>query len=79
MTGRGEPDHDRAFRIGQLIFAARLLGNEMPEEIEEVFEKAQIPLFSKRQKDLKTECSCPDWSQSVRAYRRDLLPDGRVL
>ena len=48
--------------IDQPIFAARLLGNEMPEEIEEVFEKAKIPLFPKRQKDLKTECSCPDWS-----------------
>jgi uncharacterized Zn finger protein len=48
--------------IEQPIFAARLLGNEMPEEIESVFEKAKLPLFPKRKKDMETDCSCPDWS-----------------
>jgi uncharacterized Zn finger protein len=52
--------------LGQLIeepiFAARLLSNEMPEEIEGVFEKAGLHLFPQRKGDLKTECSCPDWS-----------------
>ena len=46
----------------ETIFAARLLGNEMPEDIEGVFEKAGLNLFPKRQGDLKTHCSCPDWS-----------------
>ena len=48
--------------IEKPIFAARLLGNEMPEEIESVFKKAGLSLFPKRQKDLETDCSCPDWS-----------------
>jgi uncharacterized Zn finger protein len=48
--------------IEQPIFAASLLGNEMPEEIESVFEKAKLPLFPKRQRDMETDCSCPDWS-----------------
>lgn len=48
--------------IDQPIFAARLLGNEMPEEIEDVFKKAKLPLFPQKQKDLATNCSCPDWS-----------------
>ena len=44
------------------IFAAQLLGNEMPQEIESVFKKAGLSLFPQRQKDLETSCSCPDWS-----------------
>ena len=48
--------------IEKPIFAARLLGNEMPEEIESVFKKAGLSLFPKRQRDLETDCSCPDWS-----------------
>lgn len=48
--------------IEQPIFAARLLGGQMPEEIESVFEEAKLPLFPQKQKDLKTDCSCPDWS-----------------
>ena len=48
--------------IDEPIFAARLLGNEMPDDIEKVFESAGLSLFPKRHKDLQTECSCPDWS-----------------
>ena len=44
----------------QPIFAAQLLGNEMPEEIESVFEAVGLPLFPEKRDDLKTECSCPD-------------------
>ena len=44
------------------IFAAQLLSNEMPQEIELVFKKAGLSLFPQKQKDLETECSCPDWS-----------------
>ncbi len=44
------------------IFAARLLGNEMPEDIESVFHNAGLDLFPKRHNDLITDCSCPDWS-----------------
>lgn len=48
--------------IEEPIFAARLLGNEMPEDIETVFKSVKLDLFPKRHKDLVTDCSCPDWS-----------------
>jgi uncharacterized Zn finger protein len=44
------------------IFAAKLLAGEMPQDIETAFRDAQTSLFPTRHSDLKTECSCPDWS-----------------
>ncbi|HEX9986453.1 MAG TPA: SWIM zinc finger family protein [Thermoanaerobaculia bacterium] len=41
---------------------AKLLAREMPPEIEGVFEAADVSLFPARASELKTECSCPDWS-----------------
>ena len=46
----------------QPIFAAKLLAGEMPQAIEEIFNKAGLTLFPNKSKDLHTECSCPDWS-----------------
>jgi uncharacterized Zn finger protein len=46
----------------QAIFAAQLLAGQMPQEIEQVFQKAGLSLFPDKQKDLETDCSCPDWS-----------------
>ncbi len=46
----------------QAIFAAKLLSGEMPQNIEEAFATAKVSLFPASQGDLKTECSCPDWS-----------------
>jgi uncharacterized Zn finger protein len=46
----------------QAVFASKLLAGEMPREIEDVFRDAGISLFPERSRDLKTECSCPDWS-----------------
>ena len=46
----------------QALFAAKLLAGEMPHEIEDVFRQAGHPLFPATLKDLKTDCSCPDWS-----------------
>lgn len=46
----------------QAIFAAKLLAGEMPRDIESVFTDLGLSLFPKRSADLKTECSCPDWS-----------------
>jgi uncharacterized Zn finger protein len=43
------------------IFAAKLLSGEMPTEIEDAFAEADVSLFPTK-KDLKTNCSCPDWS-----------------
>ncbi len=47
---------------GQALYAAKLLGGEMPAEIEAVFHQAGASLFPERSRDLVTECSCPDWS-----------------
>jgi len=46
----------------QAIFTARLLAGEMPENIEEAFQSVGLSLFPHRRADLKTDCSCPDWS-----------------
>lgn len=46
----------------QAIFAAQLLNEEMPNDIEEVFKKARVPLFPQSSGDLVTSCSCPDWA-----------------
>lgn len=47
---------------GQAIFAAKLFSGEMPQDIEQVFNDTGLSLFPKKQKDLETKCSCPDWS-----------------
>jgi uncharacterized Zn finger protein len=46
----------------QAIFVAKLLAGEMPQDIEKVFQSVGLSLFPGKSKDLKTECSCPDWS-----------------
>jgi uncharacterized Zn finger protein len=46
----------------QVIFAAKLLAGEMPQEIENVFGEAGLSLFPQKLKDLETDCSCPDRS-----------------
>ena len=44
------------------MFAAQLLRGEMPANIEEAFRGTGGTLFPEKRGDLKTECSCPDWS-----------------
>jgi len=46
----------------QPYFTAMLMNGKMPDEIEKVFKKAKLSLFPTRSGDLKTDCSCPDWS-----------------
>ncbi len=46
----------------QAIFAAQLLNEEMPNDIEQVFDQAKVPLFPQNSRDLVTNCSCPDWA-----------------
>lgn len=46
----------------QAIFSAQLLAGEMPQEIEQAFEKAKASLFPSNRGDLTTDCSCPDYS-----------------
>ncbi len=47
---------------GQAAFTAKLLAGEMPQDIEKVFDQASLSLFPGKLNDLKTDCSCPDWS-----------------
>ncbi|MGA7615799.1 MAG: SWIM zinc finger family protein [Thermoanaerobaculia bacterium] len=47
---------------GQPYIPATLLAGKMPEEIEEVFRTANVSLFPSRASELRTDCSCPDWS-----------------
>ena len=54
-------------RVGAAIaaraaFSAKLLGGQMPDDIEEAFTASGIPLFPLPKADLRTDCSCPDWS-----------------
>ena len=44
----------------QAIFAAKLLAGEMPQNIEEAFVAAGVPLFPQSARDIATDCSCPD-------------------
>ncbi len=46
----------------QALFAAKLLAGEMPQQIGDVFRRADLSLFPAESRDLRTECSCPDWS-----------------
>ena len=57
-------DWDKALEIlaGQAVYAAKLLAGEMPENIEEAFQSADLSLFPERPGDLVTQCSCPDWA-----------------
>ncbi len=41
---------------------ATLLAGEMPQDLEEIFADAKLTLFPHRLEDLKTDCTCPDWS-----------------
>jgi uncharacterized Zn finger protein len=43
-------------------FIAMLLNGEIPEDIEAAFEAANCTLFPQSIADVRTECSCPDWS-----------------
>lgn len=43
-------------------FSARLLSGQMPQDIEEAFSDCGISLFPGKKADLKTDCTCPDWS-----------------
>lgn len=47
---------------GQAFYAAKLLGGNMPEDIEEAFHAVGLSMFPDKSRDLKTDCSCPDWS-----------------
>jgi len=46
----------------QPFLVARLLEKDLPLEMENLFRQVGLPLFPSPEKDLETNCSCPDWS-----------------
>src|SRR3989304_5832230 len=46
----------------QAIHVAKLLAGELPAEVEQVFQEVNIQLLPSHHGHLKTDCSCPDWS-----------------
>jgi uncharacterized Zn finger protein len=48
--------------FNQALIASKLLAGEMPDDLEKCFKSAGVALFPQKYNDLKTECSCPDWS-----------------
>lgn len=51
-----------AAMAGKAQFAAELLAGQMPEEIDAAFQDAGASLFPAHERDLATDCSCPDWA-----------------
>jgi uncharacterized Zn finger protein len=51
---------DQAMR-SKVGFVARLLAGEVPADLEAVFETAAVTLFPSTWKELRADCSCPDW------------------
>jgi uncharacterized Zn finger protein len=47
---------------GRILIGAKLQVGQMPPQLEEIFQGADAPLFPRKYKDLRTTCSCPDWS-----------------
>ncbi|MCA8938956.1 MAG: SWIM zinc finger family protein [Planctomycetes bacterium] len=60
------PDHTWKLILHNMtkraIYAAEMLLDRMPTDIESVFSYAGASLFPERLEDLKSECDCPDWS-----------------
>jgi uncharacterized Zn finger protein len=46
----------------QAVFAAELLSGHMPEDIEQTFRAAGHSVFPLKQREIETDCSCPDWA-----------------
>lgn len=47
---------------GQVIFSAKLLAGELPEDLEDVFDELGLSLFPTSAGELSMDCTCPDVS-----------------
>jgi uncharacterized Zn finger protein len=58
------PDWTRAIEAfsSRAGYIARLLMNEMPDTIDELFAELGLALLPRHRDDLVTHCSCPDWA-----------------
>lgn len=64
VTALSRSDWTKLTRVlsGSPLHVAKLIAGEMPEDMETLFGEAGITLFPARASELRTECSCPDWS-----------------
>lgn len=64
VTALSRSDWTKLTRVlsGSPLHVAKLIAGEMPEDIESLFYEAGITLFPARASELRTDCSCPDWS-----------------
>ena len=66
VTIRGDALDEETWRAieqamaDRAVFAARLLAEEMPADIEDVFEACDVSLFPATYRDMATNCTCPD-------------------
>jgi uncharacterized Zn finger protein len=51
-----------AYIASKASLISRLMLNEIPDNIDDVFAKLDLRLLPHHQNDFKTSCSCPDWS-----------------
>lgn len=59
----GQQTKRLAIELGKNPYClAKLAAREMPPDVEKLFEVAHVSLFPSRASELRTECSCPDWS-----------------
>lgn len=75
----GEWDRILAALAKQALFAAQLLNGEMPQNIEEAFNSAELSLFPTATSDLKMSCTCPDWVRPCKHLAAILLLLGETL
>lgn len=71
---------------GQADLIVKLLQQEMPDQIEDVFAEEGLALLPQSQREFKTSCSCPDWENPCKhiagvyyAVARELDRDPLVL
>ena len=59
-----DSDWDRAASAmaEHALFAARLLAGEMPENIEDAFDRCDTQLFPGSEQNIDMSCTCPDWA-----------------
>lgn len=66
ITIRGDALNEKTWQqveqamADRAVFAAQLLTEEMPADIEEVFEACNVSLFPQSYSDMSTNCTCPD-------------------
>lgn len=46
----------------RVYYIAKLTAGQMPADIEELFDDLDLSLFPTNEKQLRTDCSCPDWA-----------------